>query len=473
MPASRRIIESSQGSYRTAALDAAVERQARRDQGGAPAPSSAPRAPRGTGVSLPYRKPTSAPHPAREAHLESTGASRRGNSLTRERSADVERTLAQADYRGALGRQLVPGIDNTALLDSLAELNEKYRIAGAKAGLLGAPSQLEAVLDALGRARDKWGSGGPGGIGGFDGAGPDWDIGGLLGRTGHGGSPQNPTGGTKGPTAGDFGGGSWGGMLPSGANAMDPKSPTGRGIGGSHGGGGSPFGDVGRHAQAGWRGLERGFSLGQGGPSGAEMSGTQWEAFHPGRDASEKPDGAPDEPKEPKKPKKPDAGTDGGAGATPGAPDSPTGGPHTPAMPPAGNAPMTPPVVAESKAGPSAGTVALALGGSLLGAAAGMAVGWYVIESPVATVVLGLGGMAAGGIGGAKLAKKWGLRPPEDGHRPPEDGHRPPEDGHRRFTSPDAPGTLLYRPNPDDPSPGGPRSRQAAFGGAASALARE
>ena len=251
MPVSRRALESKQGSYRSARLGAALEREA--SQGGSS--SSTPRPPVGPGVSLPYREAHAPPRPFhREAHLEAPGAAARANGAVRERSADAQRALAGREYSRAAETQIVPGIDNSDLLIELARAGAKYR---ADRDLSNVAEKYAISIGSHQRGRP--GVKGPQDyFGGFEFPGPklsnphrphnpgqSWgngyapDFG--FGQ-GHGMAPWTPAAGPKGGDLGGFGsdfGGRWGvggGSpfgTPGGRRGSDP-SGHGYGHGGSH-----------------------------------------------------------------------------------------------------------------------------------------------------------------------------------------------------------------------------------------------
>jgi hypothetical protein len=276
-------------------------------------------------------------------------------------------------------------------------------------------------------------------------------------------------------------------MLPKGGNAMDPRSPTGGRSGGSSGGGGNSFGDAAdRYGQAGWAGLERGFSAGRGGPSKAELAGSLWKGLHPGRDVTDNDPKKKDPPPPPPKKKNPD-GTDAGVETA----DDNT--PHGGSKGSAAQSPAGQPKPAQSD---SAGGTVSGIAGAVVGAGAGIYAGAQVpVVGEAAAVVLGILGAVGGYYGGQALWKKFGFMPADDGYgyggggprsnvvnlfMPADDGYgyggggprsrgylgaatRGLENLRAARARPGAPGVFLYKPNPDDPSPGNPNSRTFAL----------
>ena len=509
MSASRRVVESVNRPYAAAALDAAVERQARRGAGASLASPDRP-----TSFAEPYReahlesfRPRTAPSTVRAAALERLGAHLAADeNFGRKLSKDAARALNGVNYLTEREKRILAGLDKRAW-GALVEASDKFKVAVGKKSLAGLPSGSQfgdVEFGGRGGAPADWGGGRttPGGPGITLGSGFK-----VPGRAGGGASSGATLGGGdddggRGGGSGHFG--SYGGYTGHG-NAGDPKSPTGGPIGGPPGGGGrggSPFQGtadrytgIGKHGDAYGGGGISGGSL----PSRAVLAGSAWKALHPGRDISDDP-------------KNPDAGTPnigaGGPldtpaephGADPGAPGSPPGGPNVPA-------PKSPPMTPDSGAGhrvPAGHSIAWDIGvGAVVGTGTGVvaSLGWWslgvgVIGAGVGALVHKLHHMPAdtdltggsgggGGPGGPRArALQQGVyyMPADDTtgtsptgprsqilrslrsaafYRPSDDATGAPP-GPRSRSAPEG---SLYMPAPDDPRPGNPHSRQLAAAG--------
>lgn len=243
MSASRTVIEAmSRRPYASATLDAAVERQQRRDAGGSPPPAG-PAPPETSGMvrarEAHHESFTSRPPPStvRAEVLQRLGIQlSQDENFGRKLSKDARRALAGVEYLTERERHVLAGIDNTAWAQ-LAAASDKYKQAAVgPRGVAGIPQTGMSPGEVRGKGNLGDGADGGGGAAGY--------FGGSLGRLGLGGrgTPDNPTGGR----GVDLGGGSdWGSNAPHRGNAMDPRSPTGGSLGGSGGGrGGSPFHDA-------------------------------------------------------------------------------------------------------------------------------------------------------------------------------------------------------------------------------------
>ena len=180
MSASRRVVESVNRPYAAAALDAAVERQARRGAGASLASPDRP-----TSFAEPYReahlesfRPRTAPSTVRAAALERLGAHLAADeNFGRKLSKDAARALNGVNYLTEREKRILAGLDKRAW-GALVEASDKFKVAVGKKSLAGLPSGSSQFGDyfngfkfgGAGSAPADWGAGRtpPGGAaGGF------------------------------------------------------------------------------------------------------------------------------------------------------------------------------------------------------------------------------------------------------------------------------------------------------------------
>lgn len=388
----------------------------------------------------------------------------------------------------------------------------------AQAGLPPMTNLVLDALNKYGKGGGHGGGGrAGGGVVGEGGGGPGYGFDpsylpmSRLGPAGFTVGGRTVTGGGRGGGGGEGGGGGFAsgfmgsGYLPQGrGGAMDPKSPSGRSLGlgaAGAGGYGVPSWDP-RSGQSDMFG--DGYS-GRGGVPGARpdalFRARTWRAFNPAGAVTE----------DPRKPG--DGGSDGGSGGSdsgtstpaPTQPTSPTQPtqPAQPAQPATPQTPTQPTITMTEPYRQSKGDVWWNAGAVGLGAAAGIGAG-------AATRNLGVGVIVGLVVTGAALAAvhHWRHRPADDGTgpagprsrmlgqranwlRPADDTggpvlprsrqlgrglltFRPADDdsgpvGPRSYGAAGSinsaseqverdvrPGRLVYKPNPDDPRPGGP-----------------